>query len=393
MKTRITNYKNHKSIKARSQSDYHRILAILFFMFFVFYSSQVLKAQGTEGVKPSIAVINIDCKGLSMDMKLMTSLVALELERINKFEVIDKYDVLAHLKENGIDVNTPYGKTDLIRIGKLLSVDKILSGSVEKFGDKFIVVLRIVDVASSTIEKADVMEYLDQEADIQVMIKISINNILGLPNDQNTVDMLSNFNPPISNTQTKINLNGPRVGTYATFGTAGDRLQAPKDSGGFDMFLLSAVIGYQHEVQFISSGDFQGLFEFIISGSGFEAGMFIPSFSTMIGSRFNKVGFEFGIGPTFRLVKTARGAYINNQWYYENNLPTDQVSYTLEERIDSKGMLKPSTGLIVAVGYTFRSGYLNFPINLYWSPRKDGHVVGLLCGFNSAKTKRKIKND
>jgi hypothetical protein len=34
---------------------------------------------------------------------------------------------------------------------------------------------------------------------------------------------------------------------------------------------------------------------------------------------------------------------------------------------------------------------LNFPINAYWSPRKDGHVVGVLFGFNSAKTKKKIR--
>lgn len=363
---------------------------IIIISIFTFSSS---KAQSADGPKPSMAVINIDCKGLALDMKLMTSLVALELERINKYEVIDKYDVLTHMKTNGIDVNTPYGKTELIRIGKLLKVDKVMSGSVEKFGDKIIVVLRIIDIESATIEKADVMEYLDQEADIQAMIKISINNILGLPNDVNTVDMLSNFNPPISNTQTKINLNGPRVGMYATFGEAGQRLRAPKDSGGFDMFLLSAVIGYQHEVQFVSSGDFQGLFEFVFSGSGFEAGMFIPSFSTMIGSRFNKAGFEFGIGPTFRMVKTARGAYINNKWYYESAITADMTGYELVDRLDSKGTLKASTGLIVAAGYTFRSGYLNFPINAYWSPRKDGHVVGLLFGFNSAKTKKKIRND
>jgi len=248
MKTRITHLQNHLGFE--SLLNYSNIYTWVLILALI--SSLKLDAQSMEGAKPSIAVINIDCKGLAMDMKLMTSLVALELERIDRFEVIDKYDVFSHMKANEIDVNTPYGKTELIRIGKLIKVDKVLSGSVEKFGDKIIVVLRIIDIASATIEKADVMEYLDQEEDIQTMIKISINNILGIPNEPNLVEMLSNFNPPISNTQTKINLNGPRIGTYATFGEAGERLRAPLDSGGFDMFMFSAVIGYQHEVQFIS---------------------------------------------------------------------------------------------------------------------------------------------
>lgn len=391
MKTRITPSQNQFSSK-HTFGNGRNYWNIFFWIFILLLGSSIkLNAQSQASSKPSIAVINIDCKGVALDMKMMTSLVALELERIDRFEVIDKYDVLSHMKANEIDVNTPYGKTELIRVGTLLKVDKVLSGSVEKFGDKIIVVLRIIDIASATIEKADVMEYLDQEEDIQTMIKISINNILGIPNEPNLVEMLSNFNPPISNTQTKINLNGPRIGTYVTFGDAGERLRAPKDSGGFDMFLFSAVIGYQHEIQFISSGDFQGLFEFVFTASGFEAGMFIPSFSTMIGSRFNRLGVEFGIGPSFRLVKVASGAYINNHWYYESQIPLDATNYSMVDRLDSKGDLTVSTGLIVAVGYTFHSGYLNFPINAYWSPRKDGHVVGVLFGFNSAKTKKKIR--
>jgi len=40
-------------------------------------------------------------------------------------------------------------------------------------------------------------------------------------------------------------------------------MTSSKNSGGFDMFPISSMIGYQFEKQYLSSGDFQALIEFI----------------------------------------------------------------------------------------------------------------------------------
>jgi len=101
-------------------------------------------------------------------------MVRLELEKTNAFEVLDKYDVADIIKKNGIDMNDCFGKTKLVKVGKILNADKMLSGSVEKFGEKIILILRLVDVKSAKIEKTDVMEYLNQQQELQTMIKISI---------------------------------------------------------------------------------------------------------------------------------------------------------------------------------------------------------------------------
>jgi TolB-like protein len=131
-------------------------IIILIALWFVF-SSKDVKAQETTKSPQSIAVINIDSKGLESKMPLLISLVTLELERLGIYEVIDKYDVANHMKSNNIALDQPYGKTDLICIGGILKVDKILSGSAEKFGSKIIVVLRLVDVKEQRIEKAIVI--------------------------------------------------------------------------------------------------------------------------------------------------------------------------------------------------------------------------------------------
>ncbi len=133
--------------------------------------------------KLSIAVIGIDTKGMKLDNISMGNLVRLELEKTNHYVVLDKYDVSNLLKDKGVDPDMCYGIIKLIEAGKTLGVEKILTGNVEKFGEKIIFVMRMIDVKTEKIENTNVMEYLNLEDQIQNMAKISVNNIVGIAND------------------------------------------------------------------------------------------------------------------------------------------------------------------------------------------------------------------
>ncbi|MCF8298243.1 MAG: hypothetical protein K9J13_11915 [Saprospiraceae bacterium] len=335
--------------------------------------------------KPSIAIISMDTKDLDMDNIAVCNMVRLELEKTNVYEVLDKYDVADIIKKNGVDVSNCFGKTQLIKVGNILKTDKMLSGSAEKFGDKIILILRLIDVKAGKIEKTDVMEYLNQQVELQTMISISINNLLGIPNEQILVDLLVNYDRPITSPKTTVKLNGPRMGAAYTFGSTATRMEARKEIGGYNMYPVTSMFGYQYEVQYLSSGDFQALIEFVGAVNGLESGTFAPSLTFLNGFRFNKTGWEIGIGPVFRGIKKANGYYDENgEWNLESQMP-EGAAYQIEEEIDYRGVTKLSTGLIIAVGKTIRSGYLNIPLNLYVSPRKEGTVVGLSFGFNVAR--------
>lgn len=341
--------------------------------------------------KESISIISIDTKDLAIDNASMASLVRLELEKTNTYEVLDKYDVADIIKENGIDLNNCFGKSKLVKVGKLLNADKMLTGSAEKFGEKIIIILRLIDVKDEKIEVTDVMEYLNQESEIQTMISISVNNILKIENDNLLVDLLVNYDRPITSPKTSVKLNGPRMGASLTMGRAAKRMMAARSEGGFNMYPVSSMFGYQYEFQYLSSGDFQALVEVVGTLNGLESGKFIPSLTLMNGFRFNNSGWEIGLGPVFRGVKTARGYWDEDEnWHLERDMPQGANEY-IEEAPDNRGTTKLSTGLIIAVGKTFHSGYLNMPVNIYFSPRKDGNVVGLTFGFNVAK-RPKLKN-
>ncbi len=122
-------------------------------------------------------------------------------------------------------------------------------------------------------------------------------------------------------------LAGPRFGfTYITDGSLMYNLnQLPNIS---DANPLIAQFGWQFERQFMNTGKTAGIVEFIPLIGGFEQGLFLPSFSTLVGIRKNN-GFELAIGPNISL---------------------------------------SGVGMVLGTGFNIKSGNINFPINIAYVP-------------------------
>jgi hypothetical protein len=335
-----------------------------------------------------IAVLNIDAKGIVLDEVSMGNLVRLEVEKTGAFTVLDKYDLDYLMQEKEIDYSNCYGKICLVEMGKVLDADKMLTGSVEKYDDKIIFILRLIDVKSGNIEKVDIMEYFDLP-EIQQMVQVSVNNVLGIENELNKVNMLSSFEDPINTPKTKLRLNGPRMGFSYIGGKYGDILMDPEGQGGFNSFPATALIGYQFEISYLSSGNFQALFEFIPFIGGLEQSRVVPSITIMNGFRSNKSGWELGIGPIFEITPMAKGFYSGGQWLTKEEgialYGSEAAIPNLEKRIDSRGDYELTTAWVFAIGRTFKSGYLNIPVNIFFSPKRNGFVLGGSFGFNVSK--------
>ena len=357
----------------------------------------------TPQPKPTIAVLSIDSKGIIHNSETMGYMVRLELEKTGVYSVLDRYEVADAIAKNNIKPAECLSKSCLVEAGKTLGADKMLSGSAERFAEKIVITLRLIDVKSGAVEKSDATEYLNLQPEAQKMVRISVAKLLGLPTDQNLVNLLVDYDVPIQSPKTTMQLNGPRMGASYTMGDASERMMAPAKSGGYDMYPLNFQFGWQKEFQYLSAGNFQALVENIFMIGGLESGRFIPSYSLINGFRMGKAGWEFGFGPTFRIVKKSSGYYDESgQWHLErdwNQTTTDTVGgfpttvplanpNEIITRLDSRGTPTLSTGLLLAVGRTFHSGYLNIPVNVYFSPRKEGTFVGFSFGFNIQKKRR-----
>jgi len=318
------------------------------------------------------------------------------VDETGKYEVLDKFDIDATLKKANFDIENCYGKTCVLQAGKLLGADKMLTGNVDKMDGRILVSLRLLDVSSGDVEKEQIDEYLFLPENIKDMFKVSIYKILGLPVDDELATKLAKKDDYASEINTpetgKLVLNGPRMGFAMFNGKIGERIAAPASQGGVAQYPGMFVIGYQQEIEYLNSGDFQALFEMVPAVTGLDQGLFIPSLSLMNGFRDNKNGWEFAFGPVFSLARMSNGYKdSSNNWIQLQNGAQAPNGYTAETLPDSRGTIRLRSQFIFAAGRSFKSGRMNIPINFYFVPGyKEGSEVGVSIGFNLKKNVNKF---
>ncbi len=154
-------------------------------------------------------------------------------------------------------------------------------------------------------------------------------------------------------------LSGPRVGfTFLTTGSSAGLINELNSSSNDESDQKPVFItqyGYQWETRFADSNEgVVGLVEWVVLIGGLEKGLFLPSASSLFGIRSSS-GFEIAAGPNFSL---------------------------------------SGVGYLLAIGKNFKSGKLNFPVNIAYVPSKNsswgddeptGHRISLTVGFNISK--------
>lgn len=346
-----------------------------------------------------VAVIGVRSIGPKANEALCTSLIRIELGKTDRYKVLDDDDITYQLNSLNISSSDCYGIECMTQAGQHLAVDKVISGRFEAIGDKIIISIRMIDVATGQEELSSIGEFVKVEDRIQDMVGIVINDMLEIENDKYLVETLVYYETANSMPQTTLNLSGPRMGGLYVFGDAASRLTASEYHGGFDMSPFMSQFGYQFETQYLSSGNFSALVEFIPMISGLEQGVFRPSFSLLNGFRMNQQGWELAFGPSVTITQTAKGFNhpetgewtLTEEWGY-TNMAGDTLEipeYLIERKIDSRGDLKLATTWVWTIGKTFRSGYLNIPVNIFVSTmKKHGTMVGFSVGFNIRKSEQ-----
>jgi TolB-like protein len=344
--------------------------------------------------KPKLAVISFDALGAQLDKAQLTELLRIEISKHAKYEMIDRYEISEMLQKAEIDNTSCFSKTCLKEAGKILNVDYVMSGSADILGDALFIRLRMIDLAGNTIKKEVVREFLNIPEKANTMISICVNELLDLPNDELIVKSLSNrdsYESAVNNPYYQtLSLAGPRMGYTFFTGDMATTIRAPKSEGGYDGYPAFFQMGYQFEKQYLNEGKWQALFEFIPMVSGLDQGLFVPSFTIMNGIRNNKNGLEFAIGPSVNLSREMTAYDIDNQWIRKDDIGFFNSPNNLEELenkqvIDSRGTIKLKSYVVLAAGYSLKSGKLNIPINIFVVPSKDNVRYGFSFGFNVRK--------
>lgn len=366
----------------------------------------------------TIAVTNFSTTGVQSTPEVAAKLARLELVKLEKYTVLDEFD-MAEVIESDPTYVSCYGKNCLVEIGEKLKVDYVLSGNVDGIGNKIIVTIKLIDVKGKMLKLTRTMEFDDQEAELQRMIGIVIEEMFGVTPNPVTKSQLEFKNEVItSNNVGRMNNSGPRVGfSYVGVGDLNEFFMRSEAQGGLDILPMMTNIGYQFEAQYIGTENFSALGELIFNIGGMEQGQFIPSLSFLNGFRFGNAGWEIAFGPSFGIRKTTSGFfndadgkyYRESEWeqlkfneWHSNPLNYDPITgesfgtyvapdqSIFSKHLDKRGNAELSANWIMAFGRTFKSGGLNIPVNLYYSSNKYGGIIGASIGFNVNKTIKSI---
>lgn len=376
---------------------------LLIFTMIVFGS--VANAQGNS----SVAVANPNVEGLYATPSICAKILRLELSKLNKYSVYDTFDMEAVYDEDSSYRNKCLSKSCLVEFGKKLESDYMIAGSFDLLGNKLVITLKMIDVKNGTIYKSGLREFTNQEKELQRMTEIVLKEMLGVLVNTELVDRLKFDNDIITKSNVgKVSNSGPRIGVGVLTGSFYEFANRSETQGGLDIVPAISMIGYQLEAQYVGTGNFSALAEFIFNISGLEQGVFLPTLSILNGFRFGQSGWEFAFGPGFTLSRTSEGFFDRDGHYGDAdayisihdipgvdpnqtlNTMAGAHNYSVSNFMDTRGVVKPSTMFLMAFGRTFRAGALNIPVNVFYSSRKGGGIAGINVGFNVTKSKSTI---
>jgi TolB-like protein len=332
------------------------------------FSAIALNAQHS----PSVAVLDFDTRGYSeVERNQIIQKLSLEMINMAGYEVMDNYDIEYISERDAIEFTGCFSRICLKELGDHLNVDFILTGSMNLLGEKVSTTVRLFDVKQGSFIKSTNRNYVDVPKNDLLMVELTLKDMMGIPVDEELLrrvtvvnDYENILNDPLERT---IVAEGPRMGFGFITGENARILAMPKDQGGFDQQIpLMSSFGYQFEKAYITTGNWQALAEVVPLISGLESNRFVPNVTLLNGLRSNNTGWEFAFGPTIDFTTTKDG------------------------KLDSRGTFTMSSALVFSIGKTIKSGEMNFPLNAYFIPPKDGssYRFGLSMGWNAASKKR-----
>lgn len=136
------------------------------------------KNNSSKTEKMSIAVLDFEARGVSKPVAANVSdLVRNEMINCGRYIVIERSQMGAILKEQGLQNS---GCTDVscaVQIGKFLSARKMLVGTVMKIGTKIVINGRIIDVEKAVAEYSEKSKAYSEENIVDAAEEFSRNLI------------------------------------------------------------------------------------------------------------------------------------------------------------------------------------------------------------------------
>lgn len=131
----------------------------------------------------TIAVIDLETVGVSQTVSpTLSNIIRKTLMGSNQFIVIDRNQTDEILKEQGFQQTGCVSSECAVEVGKMLGVQNIISGSISKLGELYIIDLQLIDVSTGKIKKIESEQFVGKIEELIQPIKKVTERIAGLAN-------------------------------------------------------------------------------------------------------------------------------------------------------------------------------------------------------------------
>jgi len=148
----------------------------------------ILLSMSSENIRTNIAIIDFNYSGVSnANVEMLIDRLRDELFKINKFTIVERGKMHEILDEQGFQLSGCTSDECIVEVGKLLGVQKIVTGRVGKIGDVYSISSRIVDVETGKIETVVNYDYKGELSflltDVMKIVAIKLCNESAPKND------------------------------------------------------------------------------------------------------------------------------------------------------------------------------------------------------------------
>jgi TolB-like protein len=118
--------------------------------------------------KYTVAILDLEPQGVSQSEAIsITNLIRNELFLTGQYTVVERDNMAEIFKEQGFQIAGCTTSECIIRAGRVLGVQRMVAGSLDKLGSLFIINLRLIDVETGeivSVARADCMGSIEQVA-------------------------------------------------------------------------------------------------------------------------------------------------------------------------------------------------------------------------------------
>lgn len=140
--------------------------------------SQVKNSDSAKSIikktneKVTLAIIDFDIRGSNIsndEMLTLTDRINYSFVKSKNYNVLTRSQIKAILYEQNFSLGTDCDNSCAVEVGRFLSAKKIVKGAIGKVGNKYSIIVYMIDVTTGKIDK---IEKKDYEGDKDGLLKI-----------------------------------------------------------------------------------------------------------------------------------------------------------------------------------------------------------------------------